>query len=62
MANAQATANAQASAGTYVNVSNSGSIDNSGNGCWRNNTIVQINLFSIIKQGIKNITNQGCEE
>lgn len=64
VANAQATANAQASAnaGAYVNVSNSGTVDNSGDGCWRNNTIVQINLFSIIKQGIKNITNQGCED
>lgn len=62
VANAQETANAQANAGAYVNVSNSGTVDNSGDGCWRNNTIVQINLFSIIKQGIKNITNQGCEE
>ena len=62
VANAQATANAQANAGAYVNVSNSGSIDNSGDGCYRNNTVVQINLFSVIWQGIKNITKQGCEE
>lgn len=54
-ANAGATANANASAnaGAYVNVNNSGTVDNSGDGCWRNNVTVQINLFSIIKQGIK---------
>ena len=67
VANAQASANAGAYAGAYsgaaaVSVSNSGSIDNSGDGCYRNNTIVQINLFSVIWQGIKNITKQGCEE
>ena len=54
-AESSATANASASAnaGAYVNVNNSGTIDNSGDGCWRNNVTVQINLFSIIKQGIK---------
>lgn len=63
-ANAEAVASAQASAqaSAMVNVQNSGSVDQSGDGCWRNNLILQINLFSIIKQGIKNITNQGCEE
>ena len=45
-----------------MNVQNNGHLDNSGDGCWRNNTIVQINLFSLIKQGIKNITEQVCSE
>lgn len=52
-ANTDASANAKAEAGAYVNVSNSGTVDNSGDGCWRNNVTVQINLFSVIKQGIK---------
>ena len=57
---AQANAEANASAGAYVNVSNSGTVDNSGDGCWRNNVTVQINLFSIIKQGIKMI-KEACQ-
>lgn len=65
-ANAEAVAaaqvSAQANAQAWANVENSGSIDSSGDGCWRNNLILQINLFSIIKQGIKNITNQGGAE
>lgn len=52
-ANAEANATAYAEAGACVNVSNSGTVDNSGDGCWRNNVTVQINVFSIIKQGIK---------
>lgn len=61
-AQASAHASAQATAAAAVSVSNSGSIDNSGNGCYRNNTIVQINILSVIWQGIKNITNQSCAE
>lgn len=60
VANAQATANAQANAGAYVNVSNSGTVDNSGDGCWRNNTVIQVNLFSIVKNCVRWI-KEGCE-
>lgn len=52
-ATVNAGASAHASSSAAVNVQNSGTIDNSGDGCWRNNVTVQINLFSIIKQGIK---------
>lgn len=52
-ANANANASAEASAGAYVNVSNAGTVDNSGDGCYRNNLMVQINFFSIVRQGIK---------
>lgn len=52
-ATAGANANASASAEARVNVSNTGGIDASGDGCYRNNTMIQINLFSVIKQGIQ---------
>ena len=52
-ANAEAVAAAQVSAqAAAVSVSNSGSIDQSGDGCWRNNTTIQINLG--IVQTVKN--------
>ena len=35
-----------------VSVSNSGSVDQSGDGCYRNNTVIQINLG--IVQTVKN--------
>ncbi len=57
-----AQANAKASASVAVNVQNSGSLDQSGDGCYRNNTTVQVNFFSIVKNWL-NIGNKGgCEE
>ena len=43
-----------------VSISNPGSIDNSGDGCWRNNLLIQINFMSIIRQGIK-IIKEACQ-
>lgn len=63
-ANAEAVAAAQVSAqAAAVSVSNSGSIDQSGDGCWRNNTVVQINvgLWQTVKNCIRWI-KEGCEE
>lgn len=52
-ANAEAVAAAQVSAqAAAVSVSNSGSVDQSGDGCYRNNTVIQINLG--IVQTVKN--------
>lgn len=52
-ANAEAVAAAQVSAqAAAVSVSNSGSINQSGDGCYRNNTVIQINLG--IVQTVKN--------
>lgn len=59
-ASAEVSASANASAQASVSVSNSGSINQSGDGCYRNNTLIQINLFSIIKQGIK-IIKEACQ-
>lgn len=59
---ANATANASANAGAYVNVENSGSINQSGDGCYRNNTVIQVNLG--IWQTVKNCIRwikEGCE-
>lgn len=49
---ATATATATATSSSAVNVSNSGSVNNSGDGCWRNNTVLQINIG--IVQTVKN--------
>ena len=52
-ANAEAVAAAQVSAqAAAVSLSNSGSVDQSGDGCYRNNTVIQINLG--IVQTVKN--------
>ena len=51
-ANAEAVANAQASASAAINMSNSGTVDNSGDGCYRNNTVIQVNVG--IWQTVKN--------
>lgn len=60
---AEAVAGAQASAQAAVIVNNSGAIDQSGDGCWRNNTVVQINvgLWQTVKNCIRWI-KEGCEE
>lgn len=52
-ASASANATSSASASTMVNMQNSGTIDNSGDGCYRNNTIIQVNLFSIVKNCVR---------
>ena len=52
-ANASAQATAQASATAAVNVQNSGKIDNSGDGCYRNNVIIQVNVGSFVNNCIK---------
>lgn len=52
-ANAEAVAAAQVSAqAAAVSVSNSGSVDQSGDGCYRNNTVIQVNVG--IWQTVKN--------
>ena len=50
---ASAQATAQASATAAVNVQNSGKIDNSGDGCYRNNVIIQVNVGSFVNNCIK---------
>lgn len=52
-ANASAQATAQASATAAVNVQNSGKIDNSGDGCYRNNVIIQVNVGNFVNNCIK---------
>ena len=63
-ANAEAVANAQASANAAINMSNSGSVDNSGDGCYRNNNIIQVNVsvFGMIKNWLGIGNKGGCEE
>lgn len=52
-ANAEAVAAAQVSAqAAAVSVSNSGSVDQSGDGCYRNNTVIQVNVG--VWQAVKN--------
>ena len=64
VASAQVSANASANANAVINMSNSGSVDQSGDGCYRNNTTIEINIFSIVKNllNIGNKTEGGCEE
>ena len=50
---ASAQATAQASATAAVNVQNSGKIDNSGDGCYRNNVIIQVNVGGFVNNCIK---------
>jgi len=59
---AQASATASASASAAVSVSASGNINQSGDGCWRNNTFVQINLFSFVRQCARWMMGGACEE
>lgn len=63
-ANAVAVANAQASANAAINMSNSGTVDNSGDGCYRNNNIIQINVsvFGAIKNWLGIGNKGGCDE
>ncbi len=58
----QAQASATATASASVAVTNSGSINNSGDGCYRNNLVVQVNLFSVVRnvlEIIKECVNGG---
>lgn len=63
-ANAAAVANAQASANASINMSNSGTVDNSGDGCYRNNNIIQVNVsvFGAIKNWLGIGNKGGCDE
>jgi len=57
---AESSACASASAQAAVNVQNSGSIDNSGDGCYRNNLIIQVNVASWVKNCLK-VIKEACQ-
>ena len=61
-ANAEAVAAAQVSAQAAASVSNSGGINQSGAGCYRNNTVIQINVFSIVKNCVRFLKDCAAEE